>query len=202
MSIPRRLRGPPRSQPRPPVRFLRALSGNSPYYYDSGRGSQIAITQKVISGVYPGVTTNELDTLAAETAAALTIKHPDYAILGARIAVSNLHKETKKDFSGSCDSRGLFAYPAGRPMPRTAREHTGRVVQAGGAGGAGGRVVTALASSCGLSAPPIELRCSRPELPSSFPPLELPLANPLHGLPLSLSLVPPNLYPRSQRSQM
>jgi ribonucleoside-diphosphate reductase subunit M1 len=59
----------------------------------------IAITVKVISGVYPGVTTTELDTLAAETAAALTIKHPDYAILGARIAVSNLHKETKKDFS-------------------------------------------------------------------------------------------------------
>jgi ribonucleoside-diphosphate reductase subunit M1 len=49
--------------------------------------------------VYQGVTTVELDNLAAETAACLTVKHPDYAILAARIAVSNLHKETKKVFS-------------------------------------------------------------------------------------------------------
>lgn len=55
---------------------------------------------KVIQGLYSGVTTVELDTLAAETAATLTTKHPDYAILAARIAVSNLHKETKKMFSG------------------------------------------------------------------------------------------------------
>ena len=54
----------------------------------------------MISGVYNGVTTVELDTLAAETAASMTTKHPDYAVLAARIAVSNLHKETKKIFSG------------------------------------------------------------------------------------------------------
>merc|ERR1711972_294662 len=58
-----------------------------------------AITIKVISGLYSGVTTVELDNLAAETAATMTTKHPDYAILAARIAVSNLHKETKKEFS-------------------------------------------------------------------------------------------------------
>lgn len=57
---------------------------------------------KVIQGLYSGVTTVELDTLAAETAATLTTKHPDYALLAARIAVSNLHKETKKIFSGKC----------------------------------------------------------------------------------------------------
>ena len=57
------------------------------------------ITKKVISGVYQGVTTVELDNLASETAAYLTTKHPDYAILAARIAISNLHKETKKSFS-------------------------------------------------------------------------------------------------------
>lgn len=57
------------------------------------------IAQKVINGLYPGVTTVELDNLAAETAATMTTKHPDYAILAARIAVSNLHKETKKVFS-------------------------------------------------------------------------------------------------------
>lgn len=58
-----------------------------------------AITLKVINGLYPGVTTIELDNLAAETAATMTTKHPDYAQLAARIAVSNLHKETKKVFS-------------------------------------------------------------------------------------------------------
>ncbi|KAF9906487.1 ribonucleotide-diphosphate reductase subunit rnr1 [Linnemannia zychae] len=59
----------------------------------------VQVTQKVISGVYVGVSTTELDNLAAETAAYMTVKHPDYAILAARIAVSNLHKETKKVFS-------------------------------------------------------------------------------------------------------
>lgn len=73
---------------------------------------QTQITMKVIQGLYSGVTTVELDTLAAETAATLTTKHPDYAILAARIAVSNLHKETKKVFSGEA----LFYLP-----PDTAR---------------------------------------------------------------------------------
>jgi len=54
----------------------------------------------VIEGLHPGVTTVELDNLAAETAATMTTKYPDYALLAARIAVSNLHKETKKVFSG------------------------------------------------------------------------------------------------------
>ena len=62
--------------------------------------AQIEITKRVISGVYPGVTTVELDSLAAETAASLTTKHPDYATLAARIAVANLHKQTTKTFSG------------------------------------------------------------------------------------------------------
>lgn len=61
--------------------------------------SPYAITWKVIRGMYPGITTVELDTLAAEVAASMTTKHPDYALLAARIAISNLHKETKKKFS-------------------------------------------------------------------------------------------------------
>jgi hypothetical protein len=51
--------------------------------------------------VYKGVTTSELDELAAETAASLTATYPDYAILAARIAVSNLHKSTLKSFSAT-----------------------------------------------------------------------------------------------------
>lgn len=53
----------------------------------------------MISGLYGGVTTVELDNLAAEIAATMTTKHPDYATLAARIAVANLHKETQKAFS-------------------------------------------------------------------------------------------------------
>lgn len=58
-----------------------------------------AVAMKVIEGLYDGVTTVQLDNLAAEVAAAKTIDHPDYALLASRIAVSNLHKETKKTFS-------------------------------------------------------------------------------------------------------
>jgi ribonucleoside-diphosphate reductase alpha chain len=59
----------------------------------------IDVAKKVIEGLYDGVTTSELDNLAAETAASLTTKHPDYALLASRIAVSNLHKNTIKSFS-------------------------------------------------------------------------------------------------------
>ena len=58
-----------------------------------------AVAMKVIEGIYDGVSTTDLDNLAAEVAAAKTIDHPDYALLASRIAVSNLHKETKKTFS-------------------------------------------------------------------------------------------------------
>ncbi|MBK8626455.1 MAG: ribonucleoside-diphosphate reductase subunit alpha [Saprospiraceae bacterium] len=59
----------------------------------------IEISKKVIQGLFDGVRTTELDNLAAETAATMAAKHPDYAILAARIAVSNLHKNTEKLFS-------------------------------------------------------------------------------------------------------
>ena len=70
--------------------------------------SPIAVAMKVIDGIYDGVTTVELDNLAAETAASLTTKHPDYAILAARIAVSNLHKVTSKSFSSTM--KRLYTY--------------------------------------------------------------------------------------------
>ncbi|HXB35531.1 MAG TPA: ribonucleoside-diphosphate reductase subunit alpha [Puia sp.] len=61
--------------------------------------NSIDVAKKVIEGLYDGVSTTELDNLAAETAASLTVKHPDYALLASRIAVSNLHKNTIKSFS-------------------------------------------------------------------------------------------------------
>lgn len=57
------------------------------------------VAMKVIEGIYEGVTTSELDSLAAEVAASMTTRHPDYAQLAARIAISNLHKNTEKSFS-------------------------------------------------------------------------------------------------------
>ncbi|NNL79529.1 MAG: ribonucleoside-diphosphate reductase subunit alpha [Flavobacteriaceae bacterium] len=59
----------------------------------------VKVAMRVIEGLYDGVTTSELDNLAAEIAATLTTQHPDYARLAARISVSNLHKNTKKSFS-------------------------------------------------------------------------------------------------------
>lgn len=55
------------------------------------------IVQKVINGMYDGIKTTELDDLAAETCAYMNIIHPQYSVLAARIAISNLHKETTHD---------------------------------------------------------------------------------------------------------
>jgi ribonucleoside-diphosphate reductase alpha chain len=68
----------------------------------------IDVAKKVVQGIYDGVPTTELDNLAAETAASLTTKHPDYALLASRIAVSNLHKNTIKSFSETMEK--LYNY--------------------------------------------------------------------------------------------
>lgn len=68
----------------------------------------VDIAKKVIIGIYDGVTTVELDNLAAETAATMATYHPDYAILAARIAVSNLHKVTSESFSNTM--KRLYTY--------------------------------------------------------------------------------------------
>lgn len=82
-------------------------------YIDVGK-----ITVRVISGLYSGVTTVELDNLAAETCATLATVHPDYSTLAARIFVSNLHKETEKDFHKVVESLYRHVNPkTGRSMP-------------------------------------------------------------------------------------
>src|ERR1700755_349258 len=81
----------------------------------------VDVAKKVIEGIYDGVPTTELDNLAAETAASLTTKHPDYALLASRIAVSNLHKNTVKSFSETM--RNLHQYldaATGRHTPMIA----------------------------------------------------------------------------------
>jgi len=71
----------------------------------------VKVAMRVIEGLYDGVTTSELDNLAAETAASMTITHPDYAQLAARIAVSNLHKNTKKSFSETMSDMYHYVNP-------------------------------------------------------------------------------------------
>lgn len=68
----------------------------------------VRVAMRVIEGLYDGVTTSELDNLAAEIAATMTTSHPDYAQLAARISVSNLHKNTKKSFSSTM--KDLYEY--------------------------------------------------------------------------------------------
>jgi ribonucleoside-diphosphate reductase alpha chain len=78
------------------------------YGLDSNYIHPIEVAKKVIDGLYDGVTTTELDNLAAEVCASLTVKHPEYAILAARIAISNLHKTTSQSFSNTM--KRLYTY--------------------------------------------------------------------------------------------
>ena len=71
----------------------------------------VKVSMRVIEGLYDGVTTSELDNLAAEIAATMTTNHPDYAKLAARISVSNLHKNTKKSFSETMSDLYTYVNP-------------------------------------------------------------------------------------------
>ena len=94
-------------------RITRLCYGLNPAYVDP-----ILVSQKVCMGVYRGVTTSELDELAAETAAHLTSLHPDFGLLAARIAVSNLHKSTLKSFSRTAALLFEYVEPrTGLPAP-------------------------------------------------------------------------------------
>lgn len=82
-----------------------------------------AIAQKVIEGIYDGITTRELDQLAAETAAYLSTKHPDYSAMAGRIAVSNLHKETRGCFSENIKEMYNYVNPnTGEHAPLISKE--------------------------------------------------------------------------------
>ncbi len=93
------------------ARIERLCYGLDPKHVDP-----VDVAKKVIQGIYDGVTTSELDSLAAEIAASLTTKHPDYALLASRIAVSNLHKNTKKSFFETM--KDLYSYT----NPRTGQK--------------------------------------------------------------------------------
>ena len=90
-----------RSGEREPIKFDKITERIQTLSHDlnSDHVDASQIAKKVIEGIYDGITTRELDQLAAETAAYLSTKHPDYSTLAGRIAVSNLHKETRGCFS-------------------------------------------------------------------------------------------------------
>ncbi|THD69443.1 ribonucleoside-diphosphate reductase subunit alpha [Robertkochia marina] len=83
----------------------------------------VKVAMRVIEGLYDGVTTSELDNLAAEIAATMTTTHPDYARLAARISVSNLHKNTKKLFSETMTDLYEYVNPrTGKKAPMISDE--------------------------------------------------------------------------------
>jgi ribonucleoside-diphosphate reductase alpha subunit len=81
----------------------------------------IVIAKKVISGIYAGVTTTELDELAAETAAYMSTRHPDFSILASRISVSNLHKNTSKNYKETVEKLYKYKYE-GESAPMVSKE--------------------------------------------------------------------------------
>jgi len=83
----------------------------------------VRVAMRVIEGLYDGVTTSELDNLAAEISATMTTTHPDYAQLASRISVSNLHKNTKKSFSSTMKDLYEYVNPrTGKKAPLLADE--------------------------------------------------------------------------------
>ncbi|MDX1912238.1 MAG: ribonucleoside-diphosphate reductase subunit alpha [Saprospiraceae bacterium] len=99
------------------------------YGLDTNYVNLIEVSKKVIMGLYDGVTTVELDNLAAETAATMATIHPDYALLAARIAVSNLHKETEKSFSKVVEDLYHYVDPKTGERAGLISEETHRIVQ-------------------------------------------------------------------------
>jgi len=99
-------------------RINKLCYGLDPVHVDA-----VTISQKVIQGVYPGVTTVELDELAAQTAASCATRHPDFSVLAARITVSNLHKQTSKVFSDVVEVLHKHIHPkTNKPSPLVSDE--------------------------------------------------------------------------------
>ncbi len=93
------------------------------------RVDAVKVAMRVIEGLYDGVTTSELDNLAAETAASMTISHPDYAQLAARIAISNLHKNTNKSFSETMNEMYHYVNPRTNQEAPLLSEEVHNVIQ-------------------------------------------------------------------------
>jgi hypothetical protein len=99
------------------------------YGLDSKWIQPFEIAQKVIDGITPDIETRKLDELAMETSAGLTTKHPDYAVLASRIAITSLHKDTKKSFSETVNDLYGYVDPYTRKHSPVVSEKFHRVVK-------------------------------------------------------------------------
>jgi ribonucleoside-diphosphate reductase alpha chain len=114
-----------RSKEREPIKFDKITERIDTLSFDLNRDfvDPVVVTQKVVEGIYDGITTKELDQLAAETAAYLSTKHPDYNVLAGRISVSNLHKETRGCFSENIKKMYNYIDPkTEQPSPLVSKE--------------------------------------------------------------------------------
>src|SRR5690606_39715513 len=99
------------------------------YALDPRHINPAEVAMKVSSGLYDGVPTVELDNRAAEIAATMTTRPPDFAKLAARIAISNLHKVTSKSFSNTMKRLYTYVDPkTGQNAPLISKE-TWRVIK-------------------------------------------------------------------------
>ncbi|MBK0371102.1 ribonucleoside-diphosphate reductase subunit alpha [Flavobacterium agrisoli] len=89
----------------------------------------VKVAMRVIEGLYDGVSTSELDNLAAETAASMTIAHPDYAQLAARVAISNLHSNTTKSFSETMTEMYNYVNPRNNQKAPMISDEVYRVIK-------------------------------------------------------------------------
>lgn len=109
---------------------ITARIGKLAYGLNSEFCDPTQVAQKVTAGVYKGVKTSELDELASETAASMATQHPDYSTLAARIAVSNLHKNTEKVFTNVVEKMHKHVNPKNNPCSahrrRRLRHHHGK----------------------------------------------------------------------------
>ncbi len=106
------------------ARVKKLCYGLAPLHVDA-----IEISKKVIQGLYDGVSTTELDNLAAETAATMAPNHPDYALLAARISVSNLHKNTDKSFSRTIQALYDYIDPKTNSRAQLISDETNKIIQ-------------------------------------------------------------------------
>lgn len=114
-----------RSGEKEPIKFDKITERIEQLCFDLDRSfiDPMKIAKKVIEGIYDGITTKELDQLAAETAAYLSTQHPQYATLAGRIGVSNLHKETRGCFSENIKAMFNYHNPVtGEYSPLVAKE--------------------------------------------------------------------------------
>lgn len=114
-----------------PVKFDKITARIEKLSYSLNRDyvDPVEIAKKVITGIYDGVTTAELDNLAAEICATLATVHPDYAILAARIAISNLQKNTTKSFSRTMKKLYEYVDPKTDEKASLIGEETYRVIK-------------------------------------------------------------------------